>query len=73
MKVSTRTVLACAIAVACTPVLAHHSAAAFDTQTETTITGTITEYKGNNYILVTRAILKSKPSALGKPTGKPQK
>jgi hypothetical protein len=37
------------------------------------VTGTITEYKGNNYILVTRAILKSKPSALGKPVGKPQK
>jgi hypothetical protein len=36
------------------------------------VTGTITEYKGNNYILITRAILKSKPAALGKPVGKPR-
>jgi hypothetical protein len=35
------------------------------------VTGTITEFKGNNYILLTRAILKTKPSALGKPGGKP--
>lgn len=48
MKVSTRTVLACAIASACTPVFAHHSSAAFDTQTVTTITGTITEYSFRN-------------------------
>ena len=34
------------------------------------VTGTITEYKGNNYILVTRAILKSKPAALGKPAAR---
>lgn len=32
------------------------------------VSGTITEYRGNNYILVTRAILKSKPSALAQPT-----
>lgn len=48
MKFSTRTVLACAITATCTPVFAHHSAAAFDTQKETTITGTITEYSFRN-------------------------
>src|SRR5688572_10343093 len=49
MKISTRSLLACAVAAAaCTPVLAHHSAAAFDTKTETTISGTITEYSFRN-------------------------
>jgi hypothetical protein len=49
MKVLAHSVLTCAVAAAvCTPVLAHHSAAAFDTQAETTITGTITEYSFRN-------------------------
>jgi hypothetical protein len=34
------------------------------------VTGTITEFKGNNYILVTRAILKAKPSSLTKPANR---
>ncbi len=49
MKISTRSLLACAVAAAsCAPALAHHSAAAFDTQKETTISGTITEYSFRN-------------------------
>ena len=36
------------------------------------VTGSVTEFKGNNYILVTRAILKAKPSAAGKSGGKPR-
>lgn len=32
------------------------------TPVEWLVSGTVTEYKGNNYILVTRAILKSKPT-----------
>ena len=39
-------------------------------QLEWLVTGVVTEFKGNNYILVTKAILKSKPSALGKPGSK---
>ncbi len=35
------------------------------------VTGSVTEFKGNNYILVTRAILKTKPSAPAKPGEKP--
>jgi hypothetical protein len=35
------------------------------------VSGTVTEYKGNNYLLVSRAILKSKPSAIGKAATKP--
>jgi hypothetical protein len=34
------------------------------------VTGTITEFRGNNYILVTRAILKAKPSSLTKPANR---
>jgi hypothetical protein len=42
-------VLACSLPVACSaPALAHHSAAAFDTQQEVKVTGTITEYKFMN-------------------------
>ncbi len=49
MKKFSPTLLACAITlVSSTSALAHHSAAAFDTQTETTITGTVTEYSFRN-------------------------
>src|SRR5688572_2253354 len=49
MKVLARSVLTCTVAAAVgAPVLAHHSAAAFDTQAEATITGTITEYSFRN-------------------------
>ena len=49
MKILARTILACAVSAdAIAPALAHHSAAAFDTQTEATITGTITEYSFRN-------------------------
>ena len=34
------------------------------------VTGTITEFRGNNYILLTRAILKAKPSSLTKPANR---
>jgi hypothetical protein len=34
------------------------------------VTGTVTEFRGNNYILVTRAILKAKPSSLTKPASR---
>lgn len=49
MKPFIRTALACAFAtVVSTGVLAHHSAAAFDTQVQKTLTGTITEYSFRN-------------------------
>jgi hypothetical protein len=41
--------------------------AADPTPMEWLVTGTVTEFKGNNYILITRAILKTKPSSLSKP------
>jgi Family of unknown function (DUF6152) len=42
-------ILACSLSIALTvPVLAHHSAAAFDTQKEVKVTGTITEYRFKN-------------------------
>ncbi len=48
MNVLPRAVLACAVAAAFTPAFAHHSAAAFDTQKEATITGTVVEYSFRN-------------------------
>jgi hypothetical protein len=42
-------VLACSMPVAlAAPALAHHSAAAFNTQQEVKVTGTITEYRYRN-------------------------
>src|SRR3989440_7451445 len=42
-------VLACSMPVAlAAPALAHHSAAAFNTQQEVKVTGTVTEYKFRN-------------------------
>src|SRR5205807_5774783 len=48
-------VLACSMSVAVSlPALAHHSAAAYDTQKEVTITGTVTQYKfANPHIYLT--------------------
>src|SRR6266850_2800716 len=41
--------LACSMSAAlAAPALAHHSAAAFDTQQEVRVTGTVTEYKFRN-------------------------
>ncbi len=49
MNLIIRRALACAVAAAATtPVLAHHSGAAFDTQTEATITGAVTAYSFRN-------------------------
>jgi hypothetical protein len=49
MNLFTRSLLACAVAAAVsTPVLAHHSAAAFNTDTEVTVTGVVTEYSFRN-------------------------
>src|SRR5215471_4451127 len=49
MKTITRVVLACSLAGGLTaPALAHHSAAAYNTQENITITGTITEYRFRN-------------------------
>src|SRR5690606_13496085 len=60
MKVLIKTALACACATpAGTGALAHHSAAAFDTQVETTITGTVTEYSFRNphvYLTLSRQL-----------------
>jgi hypothetical protein len=59
MKIPVRSLLVCAVAAACMPALAHHSAAAFDTKTEATITGTITEYSFRNphvYLTLTRKL-----------------
>ena len=43
------------------------------TALEWLVSGNVTEYKGNNYLLVSRAILKSKPSTIGKGATKPAK
>ena len=54
-KITTTLVLACSISVAVSlPALAHHSAAAYDTQKEITITGTVSQYKfANPHIYLT--------------------
>lgn len=60
MKPFIRAALACAFATAAsTAALAHHSAAAFDTQIETTLTGTVTEYSFRNphvYLTLSRQL-----------------
>jgi uncharacterized protein DUF6152 len=49
MKTITRIVLSCLLAVGlAAPALAHHSAAAYNTQQNMTITGTVTEYRFRN-------------------------
>jgi hypothetical protein len=49
MNTIARIVLVCSISIAlAAPALAHHSAAAFDTQKEVKVTGTITEYRFKN-------------------------
>jgi hypothetical protein len=49
MKTMTRVVLFCSLAVAlAAPALAHHSAAAYNTRENMTITGTVTEYRFRN-------------------------
>jgi len=49
MSISPRALLGCAIAaVLVTPVQAHHSAAAFNTDTEVTVTGVVTAYSFRN-------------------------
>ncbi len=48
-RFTTRTLVACMFAATCsTAVMAHHSAAAFNTDIETTIAGTVTEYSFRN-------------------------
>src|SRR5207237_6390890 len=51
----TTRVLACSMSLAVNlPALAHHSAAAYDTQKEVTITGTVSQYKfANPHIYLT--------------------
>ena len=60
MKIPVPSLLVCAVAAAvCMPALGHHSPAAFDTKTETTITGTITEYSFRNphvYLTISRKL-----------------
>lgn len=60
MKTFAIPMLACSIAAAISsPVLAHHSASAFDTQTETTIIGTVTDYSYRNphvYLTLSREL-----------------
>ena len=52
--------LACAVAVsAAAPAAAHHSAAAFDTRTEVTLTGTVTKYRfANPHVFLTLQVKK---------------
>lgn len=59
-------VLACAMSVAvAVPVLAHHSAAAFDTQQEVKVTGTVTEYKFRNpHVYMTLQVKKTDGSTV---------
>ena len=56
-----RFVLACLIPVAlAAPALAHHSAAAYDTQKEVTVTGTVSQYRfGNPHVYMTLQVKKA--------------
>ncbi len=49
IRFTTKTLVACVLAASCsTAVMAHHSAAAFNTDVESTIMGTVTEYRFGN-------------------------
>jgi hypothetical protein len=49
MSAITKTLLACSMSLAlAAPALAHHSAAAYDTQKELTVTGTVLQYRFAN-------------------------
>jgi Family of unknown function (DUF6152) len=58
-------VLACSVPLAlAAPVLAHHSAAAYDTQKEITVTGTVMQYRfGNPHIYMTLQVKRADGSA----------
>lgn len=58
MTTITRVVLSCTLAAVCAaPALAHHSAAAYDTRQNMTITGTVTEYRFRNpHVFMTVAV-----------------
>lgn len=66
MKVLTRSLIAAAIAAACSqPLLAHHSGAAFDSTREVTVTGTITEYSFRNpHVYMTLEVKKADGSVV---------
>src|SRR5437588_6650066 len=56
-----RFVLVCSILAAlAAPALAHHSAAAYDTQKEVTVTGTVSQYRfGNPHVYMTLQVKKA--------------
>ena len=58
MRIITKVVLPCLLAASLTaPAMAHHSAAAYNTQQPMTITGTVTEYRFRNpHIFMTVAV-----------------
>jgi Family of unknown function (DUF6152) len=60
MSAITKTLLACSMSLALTaPVLAHHSAAAYDTQKEVKVTGTVLQYRyANPHVYLTLQVKK---------------
>lgn len=59
MNVLSRNILAAAIAVSCMPAHAHHSAAAFNTDAEVTVTGVVTQYSFRNpHVYLTMEVTK---------------
>jgi uncharacterized protein DUF6152 len=67
MKTIARLALACLVLLTVArSALAHHSAAAFDTQRETKTTGTVTEYRYRNpHVYITLAVKNPDGSTVG--------